>query len=132
MGFVLTTDDPYVAIDLDGCVEPSANLAPWARDIVAVLDTYTEYSPSGKGLHLWTRGQLPAGRRRSGQIEMYCQGRYMTVTLNPFGQRRVIEERTAVLAGLHQRYLQSACHPELQHSFSVPAMLGDQRSWSVF
>jgi primase-polymerase (primpol)-like protein len=82
IGFVLTAGDRVVVVDLDHAVENGA-LLPWARRIVDALPaTYTERGRSGSGLHLWFRGELPAGRRfRKGEVavEMYADRRYMVV-----------------------------------------------------
>jgi putative DNA primase/helicase len=81
IGFVFSPDDPYVGVDLDGCYDPESGiLAPWAQGIVSLLSTYTELSPSGRGLHLILRGQIPGLRRRQGPIEMYSEGRFFTMT----------------------------------------------------
>ena len=43
-------------IDLDTCRDPmTGKLTPWAEDIVANYDTYTEVSPSGSGVKLFFR-----------------------------------------------------------------------------
>ena len=53
ISFVLTADDPYTFIDLDGCVDPdTGEVAPWAKQLVVQFDSYTEVSPSGTGLHI--------------------------------------------------------------------------------
>lgn len=80
IGFVFTSDDSYVGVDLDDCVTDDGTLEPWARDIVETLDCYTEYSPSDTGIHCICQGTLPGGRARNGQVEMYEQDRYFTVT----------------------------------------------------
>jgi putative DNA primase/helicase len=50
------------------------------------LDTYTEKSPSGDGLRLIGRGELPKwSRNKSGHFEAYDQGRFVTITGNVFG-----------------------------------------------
>ena len=51
IGYVFTTDDPYVGVDLDNCRSPeTGKLADWAREIIRELDSYTETSPSGTGV----------------------------------------------------------------------------------
>ena len=42
----------YMGIDLDGVIDDSGQLSDFAAEIVRTLDSYTEYSPSGTGLHL--------------------------------------------------------------------------------
>jgi hypothetical protein len=52
----LTNLDRFVVIDLDKCVrwkDGDWQLRPWARELVDVLGTYTEVSPSGTGLRLF-------------------------------------------------------------------------------
>ncbi|HXI17797.1 MAG TPA: AAA family ATPase [Chloroflexota bacterium] len=103
IGFVLSADDPYVGVDLDHAIDvETGEIAPWALEIVQALDTYTEVSPSGTGLHAWCKGQLPAGGRKRGPIEMYSTGRYLTVTGRALSSARdSIEERTDALALTH-------------------------------
>ena len=79
IGFVLTQGDPYVVIDLDNCIENS-EVQTWARAVIHILKSYTEVSPSGKGLHIFAKGKLSEGRRRKGQFEIYNSGRFITVT----------------------------------------------------
>ena len=80
VGFVFNKDDPFVGIDLDKCLNGSGKAEQWASDIIQLLDSYTESSPSGKGYHILGRERLPPGSRRTGQIEMYDSGRFFTVT----------------------------------------------------
>ncbi len=106
VGFVLTPGDPYAVADLDGCRDPgTGELEAWAREVVELLDSYTEISPSGKGLHVWVRGELPGDRRRSGKLELYDRARYVTVTGEalPGYEGRGIAERGAQLAALYRR-----------------------------
>jgi hypothetical protein len=79
-GFVLTVATGLVAVDLDHAVDEGGVPQPWALAIVRDLDSYTERSPTGRGLHVWTRAELPPSGRRQGSIEMYCEGRYLTLT----------------------------------------------------
>jgi hypothetical protein len=80
-GLGLVIDEPYVGIDLDKCRDPkTGRIEPWAQKIVQELDSYTEISPSGTGLHIWVLGSLPKGRRRAGRVEIYGGRRYFTVT----------------------------------------------------
>ncbi len=80
VGFVFTEDDPYVGIDLDNCIDGS--LSPTAEQLVKRLNSYTEISPSGKGLHIIVKGKLPAGGKRKYSIEIYNSRRFFTITGN--------------------------------------------------
>lgn len=107
IGFVFTTDDPYVGVDLDDCRDPdTGELVDWARTIVQRLDSYTEASPSGSGVHVVTRGDLPDGKCRDGDVELYDRDRYFTVTgryldLTP----ATVNRRTDALADIHEQYV---------------------------
>lgn len=81
VGFVFTPDDPYSGIDLDACIDAATGvLAIWARAIVDRLDSYTEVSPSGTGVHTIVRAIVPAGGNRRGSVELYDRARYFTIT----------------------------------------------------
>lgn len=87
IGFVLSSVDRLVCIDLDHALL-DGKLRPWARRIIDGLpSTYIEVSPSGTGLHIWGFGSVGRGRRmRRGEssVEVYDRGRYITVTRKPF------------------------------------------------
>jgi hypothetical protein len=52
VGFVFAASDPYCGVDLDGCRDPeTGELEEWAAAIVDDLASYTELSPSEKGVH---------------------------------------------------------------------------------
>lgn len=81
IGFVLSDSDPYVAIDLDNCVDPKTKeIEPKMLELAHSLESYTEYSPSMTGLHIFTRGIIPERGRRHGNVEVYASARYLTVT----------------------------------------------------
>ncbi len=70
-----------VGIDLDKCRNPeTGEIAPWAQAIVDRLNSYTEISVSGTGLHILVRGTIPEQGGRRGQIECYAAGRYFVTT----------------------------------------------------
>jgi hypothetical protein len=100
LGFVFTPGGGYFGIDLDKCIS-SEGLSEHAARIVRELNSYTERSPSGQGLHIIGHGKLPAGRRRKDGIEMYDEGRFFTVTGDVWGGLDSIEDRTAEVAALH-------------------------------
>jgi primase-polymerase (primpol)-like protein len=82
IGFVLTAHDRIVVLDLDHSVE-MGRVLPWAQRILDALPpTYMERGKSGTGLHLWFRGEVPAGRRirKDGiAVEVYSDSRFIIV-----------------------------------------------------
>jgi hypothetical protein len=89
IGFVLTEYDPYGFIDLD---DTHGDEEAHARQfkVFTEFDTYSEYSPSGQGLHLIIKGQVPHGRKRAG-IELYSKERYMTMTGNVLSDKPIAD-----------------------------------------
>lgn len=127
VGYMFSQDDPYTGVDLDHCRHPvTGAVTPEAIDIMAALDSYTEISPSGTGLHIIVRGKLPPGRRRAGAVEMYDGGRYFCVTGNHLeGAAATIEERSEELTGLHGRLFPPEEMPEPVRSAGIPADDGE-------
>ncbi|MDZ7918499.1 MAG: hypothetical protein U5O12_00425 [Rhodoferax sp.] len=58
VGYVMTVPHDVVGIDLDDCVVDNT-IAPWAQEVVDQLGSYTELSPSGKGLRILVEGTVP-------------------------------------------------------------------------
>src|SRR5262245_58481260 len=101
VGFVLTDQDPFVGVDLDKCIAGGV-IEGWAQEIIDRLGSYTEFSPSGSGIRILCRGTLPPKGRRKGLIEMYCTGRYVTITGHRVPKSTPdIENRNDELAALH-------------------------------
>ena len=44
--------DSLCGIDIDHCIDNEGNLSETARDIIKTIDSYSEKSPSGKGVHI--------------------------------------------------------------------------------
>ena len=82
-GFVFSKDDQYCGIDLDNCIDEHGHLADWARQIAEYINSYTEISQSGKGVHIIIKGKKPEGTGcKKGDIECYDQGRFFAMTGN--------------------------------------------------
>lgn len=80
VGFVLTDDDDLFGIDLDNCIETNDVIADWAKEVVDLGETYTEISPSGRGLRMLARGDIESIRAEKVGVEVYGAGRYVTIT----------------------------------------------------
>jgi hypothetical protein len=81
IGVVLCKDNHVVGIDLDHCRDPATGVIEgWAWETIRALKTYTEISPSGTGIRCFAQGALPGGGKHKGDVEIYDQGRYLTVT----------------------------------------------------
>ena len=82
LGFVFSSADPFVGIDLDGCRDPDGGeVATWAQHIISrVQEGYVEVSPSGTGIHVIVEGTVRGGGLRRGKVEMYGRDRFFTIT----------------------------------------------------
>lgn len=126
VGFVF--GDGFAGVDIDHCRDTSSGeIADWALEIVQALDSYTEISPSGAGLHILVLGSVPSdGKKtawRDGAVEMYDRDRYFTITGNhlPFTPA-TLEERTQALAELHRQIF---ARPKKQPQKEQRAAAGD-------
>lgn len=104
IGFVFSSDDPYVGIDLDDCFDPSTKtLHPWAKEVVRTFDSYTEITPSGKGVHILVKGVLPGSGKKVGDREIYDRSRFFTVTGNIMDRsRQTIEQRQQAVTDFYR------------------------------
>ncbi|MCP4543076.1 MAG: DNA primase, partial [Chloroflexi bacterium] len=59
IGYVFSADDGFTGINLDHCTGEFGILEPWALRIVQEMNSYTEWSPSGHGVHIFVRATLP-------------------------------------------------------------------------
>lgn len=110
VGFVL--GGGIAGIDIDHCIDPNTGAVDeTALSIVEAMQSYTEVSPSGTGLHILFRGAKAgkACRRALGHgvgLEMYDGGRYFTVTGRSWHDPPLpLAERTAEAARLYHKYL---------------------------
>jgi len=110
LGFVLTKEDGVVCIDLDGCIGDDGKICDEAVNIVKILNSWTEVSQSGKGLHIFIRGSKPTDKCRATprefkSLEVYDSDRYIALTGNHLpGTPLEIIERQWALNDLYARY----------------------------
>ena len=101
IGFVFREGGGIVGVDLDHVIDVRNNIEPWALRTVEAFDSYTEYSPSGQGLHIICKGTIPDGKgHRRDRLEMYDRGRYFTMTGNAFGEPRPLRDTQSVITKL--------------------------------
>jgi len=107
IGFVFAVTDPYAAIDIDhALVDGSPRLC--AEMLLWHLKTYSEFSPSQKGIHVILKGKLPPGGNRRTLpcgigIELYDRNRFFTMTGHHLPETpTTIEDRQAELEALHR------------------------------
>jgi hypothetical protein len=105
IGFVLTPDDPYTFVDLDDPYGTNPDGSPKfanpdeimarQRQVFENMLSYAELSPSGRGLHVISRGVVAKGKRREG-IELYSSERYMTMTGNVYRDHPITDQQSVI------------------------------------
>jgi RecA/RadA recombinase len=120
VGYLMTGPHGITGVDLDHCRDPATGkLDDWAAELVAQLDTYTEVSPSGTGLHAMVAGDVAEDwTNHERGIEVYGgnEARFLCVT----GQR-VPGSRDALrapppfaMAKLQDRYRKAPTKAEVE------------------
>jgi len=85
LAFCFMQDGPFIGFDLDDVVT-NGRFTQEALDFVSRLDSYTEVSSSGTGLHVIAEGSFDDERKHrgplneAGHIEVYDNGRYFLLT----------------------------------------------------
>ena len=117
LGFILgkspADNSCYFGIDLDNHADrvtgeklSDKEFYELTNEFVSTLQSYSEYSHSGEGVHIICRGTLPPGNRRKagGNVEMYDSGRFFTMTGKVINNVP-IADRTAEIKPLWEKYL---------------------------
>ncbi|OUO94847.1 DnaB-like helicase C-terminal domain-containing protein [Cloacibacillus sp. An23] len=94
-------------VDIDKCIDESGNLSDMAQDCIATINSYTEYSKSGNGVHIYFWGTLPnTFRNRYNGLEFYWRDRAIIVTGNAIPQTPstvFAREKEAII--MHYKYM---------------------------
>ncbi len=118
-------DEPLVAVDLDEVVTDD-QITDEARTLVDQLDSYTEISCSGRGLHIVAAGPLPAGRRRGNGVELITNGFLALTGHRLAGTPAAVMPRGAELAALQARLMAPARRGPRNRAQSLPLPLNDR------
>ncbi|MEA4804791.1 AAA family ATPase [Acetobacterium wieringae] len=128
VGFEFNHND-IVGIDLDHVIDADGNLHEKAESIYQRLNSYTEISPSGTGLHIFVYGDIPVkgknkrnGLEEGKGIEMYKAEHYLTMTGHVFGDLKPIERRELEIKALFEEYFPQVEKDQVAIDFTVPAI----------
>lgn len=81
VGCFFTAEMGMVYIDLDNCVNEAGDIAEPAQRIIEQINSYSEISPSGAGVHIVAFGTLPHPLKKDDKgVEMYTERKYLTAT----------------------------------------------------
>lgn len=115
IGFVFDGRSGYFGVDLDGIGDSLEQFRNGiteniAGEFIHTLQSYTEVSQSGHGIHIICRGSLPSGGRRKGSVEMYENGRYFIMTGNAITDYGIADCTDSIKA-LHEKYIGGGTAP---------------------
>lgn len=114
IGFVFTAATPYCGIDIDHCINTETGAINLnALDIIHAMDSYTEISPSGTGIHIIYKGKNHDEWNKKVMnalgdgihLEMYQKERYFTVTGNVY-MNKPVADREDSTALIYMTYMQ--------------------------
>ena len=85
VGFAFLPDDGLIGIDIDGAIDPdSGQVSERCAAIIAACGSYTELSPSGKGVHIIVQGTTETNKSNDIGLEVFCGRQFFTFTANRF------------------------------------------------
>ena len=124
---------PYIGIDIDdvsdeikGYLE-NDDVDNIVGEFIETLESYAEISPSGNGVHIIVKGELPDKGRRRGNVEIYDLGRFFTITNNKIGGYNFVNDDSDYnkLGFLHKKYIGT---PTQQEKTNMSSGLGNDLS----
>lgn len=111
IGFILSKDDPYLVIDLDvknKTTHPDkSELWTTAEDfnrymlMIEQVQSYTERSNSGLGIHIWVRASIEKGLRHRG-VEFYSADRFMITTGDVYKNLPIFDKQELITTSVEQ------------------------------
>lgn len=105
VGFAFLPGDGLIGIDLDGVLDPeTGEVQERAAGIIKACASFTELSPSGKGVHIYVLGETKSNKSNDIGVEMFCGRQFFTVTGRQFpgSPDAVAAIRPEVVARLHE------------------------------
>ena len=132
LGFMFQKEGGIVGVDIDHCYDAeTGTFNEVATVILERAHTYTEFSPSGTGLHLYFKGTKPGKNSKNSntQVEMYDSVRFFTFTGNVLaGSPAEIASDDETLAWIYDTYLAKKKKPvdNKKKKSKLPAPLDDE------
>jgi len=106
LAFVLT--EGIVFVDIDDYEQKSEEVKSVLMALCDELDTYTETSVSGKGVHFLCKGKLPENARKRRDeygLEMYDTKRFVCITGNVIGEKKPLADLSDKIGEINLRYM---------------------------
>lgn len=85
LGFAFLPGDGLIGIDIDGAIDgETGEVSPRCQAIIDACASYTEFSPSGRGVHIICAGETETFKDNSIGLEVFCGRQFFTVTGRPW------------------------------------------------
>lgn len=85
VGFAFLPGDGLIGIDIDKCIDDdTGEIAPMAEGIINECLSYTEYSPSRRGVHIIVAGVTETFKSDRIGLEVFCGSQFFTFTGQPY------------------------------------------------
>lgn len=128
-GIGFCTEGDVTGIDFDDCIDEAGQIDPQVWAEVQTFDSYTEQTPSGRGLRVLIAASFdgPGHNLREVNREVYCRVRFFTVTgAHLEGTPATINPRQEQLDQWLDRYCPPATEAQKHSLPSQPVELGDR------
>lgn len=108
-GLGIMLGNGLVGIDIDHCVDEKGKISTLASNIIDTINSYSEYSPSGTGIHILAFAQIDISsefycKNPHNGIEIYDKGRFFTITGNQIDDYGV-SHCTEAVRSIQQSYM---------------------------
>jgi len=125
-GIGLGIFDGFCAVDIDHCIDENGAFSDVAADIIGIMQSYTEKSPSGNGVRIifrakelfYDKAKYYINNQKLG-LEIYVSGatnKYVTLTGNVMCDLPVLE-RSAEIAAVMEKYMKRSAKTEPSRKF---------------
>jgi Family of unknown function (DUF5906) len=104
VGFAFLPGDGLTGVDMDDHVDPdTGEISERCQNIVDACSSYTEFSPSGKGVHIIVGAETETNKSDDIGLEIFCGSQYFTFSGRHWSSTpsEVIDIDAGVLRRLH-------------------------------
>lgn len=104
IGFVLAKDRKYTAIDFDHCIDDEGKIDDDVLEWIGKFGSYTEFSQSGHGFHIFVEGCVPdnCGKSKYSKVEIYSCKHYILMTGNVFQDLNIVHKNQSLLTEFYE------------------------------
>lgn len=122
IGLVLLEENNLTCIDIDNCVDDTGKIAPEVMEIIERINSYTEFSRSGKGIHIFVLGKKTQDKTYNKDLkwckclEIYDKDKQIVITGNVLPGYEKLIERPDELKSIELQYFA----PKKNEDYSIP------------